>query len=115
MKQLRVGVIGAGRWSAAAHLPGFHRSPYAELVVLCDLHRELAEARAAEFGIPEVTSDAAEVLRRDERVSEAGASLLARAISAVIFISITATIYVDLSDDEVIGVIRDQVRVLLPR
>ena len=66
MKRLRIGVIGAGRWSAAAHLPGFHRSPHAELVVLCDLHRDLAERRAAEFGIPEVTTDAAEVLRRDD-------------------------------------------------
>jgi TetR/AcrR family transcriptional regulator len=56
-----------------------------------------------------------DVLRRDDRMSEPDATLLARAISAVIFISITATIYIDLSDDEVIGVIRDHVRVLLPR
>ena len=43
--KLRVGVIGAGRWSASAHLPGFFRSPLAELVAICDLDRELAEQR----------------------------------------------------------------------
>jgi TetR/AcrR family transcriptional regulator len=56
-----------------------------------------------------------DVLRRDESVSEADATLLARAISAVMFISITATIYMPLTDDQVIEVIRDHVRVLLPR
>jgi predicted dehydrogenase len=61
---LRVGVIGAGRWSRTAHLPGFHRSPLAELVVVCDLDRDLAEQRAAEFDVPEVATDALEVLAR---------------------------------------------------
>lgn len=56
-----------------------------------------------------------DVLRRDESVSEADATLLARAISAVMFISITATTYIDLTDEQVVGVIRDHVRVLLPR
>ena len=63
-EKLRVGVIGAGRWSASAHLPGFHRSPLSELVVLCDLDRDLAEARAREFGIPEVITDYEKVLSR---------------------------------------------------
>jgi predicted dehydrogenase len=66
MSKLRVGVIGAGRWSTVAHLPGFARTPLAETVVLCDLDRELAERRAAEFGIPEVSADAAAVMRRDD-------------------------------------------------
>jgi len=55
------------------------------------------------------------VLRRDGSVSESDATLLARAISAVMFISITATIYIGLTDEQVVGVIRDHVRVLLPR
>jgi hypothetical protein len=33
----------------------------------------------------------------------------------VMFISITATTYIDLTDEQVVGVIRDHVRVLLPR
>jgi hypothetical protein len=53
------------------------------------------------------------VLRRDDRISEADAAELARAISAVMFISITATVYRTLSDEEVVGVIRDQVAVML--
>jgi predicted dehydrogenase len=64
--RLRIGVIGAGRWSRSAHLPGFRRSPLCDVVAICDLDRELAEARAAEFGIPDVETDAGEVLSRDD-------------------------------------------------
>lgn len=63
---LRVGVVGAGRWSAAAHLPGFFRSPLCELVTLCDLDRSLAEERARDFSIPEVTTDYRELLERPD-------------------------------------------------
>ncbi|MGE3618636.1 MAG: Gfo/Idh/MocA family protein [Gemmatimonadales bacterium] len=66
MAPLRVGIIGAGRWSASAHLPGWHRSPLSELVAICDLDRELAERRAAEFGIPTVTTDYRELLARTD-------------------------------------------------
>lgn len=54
-----------------------------------------------------------DILRRDGRIGASDAAALARTISAVMFISITATINRDLTDDAVIGVIRDQVRVLL--
>jgi predicted dehydrogenase len=63
-EKLRVGVIGAGRWAASAHLPGFQRSPLAELVAICDHDRELAERRAREFGIPVVESDAERIVSR---------------------------------------------------
>lgn len=63
-EKLRVGVIGAGRWSASAHLPGFTRSPLCDVVMLCDLDRELGEARAKEFGIPEFVTDYQQVLAR---------------------------------------------------
>ena len=65
-EKLRVGVIGAGRWCKTAHLPGFHRSPLCELVVICDRDRELAEARAREFDIPEIETDAERVLARTD-------------------------------------------------
>ena len=65
-EKLRVGVIGAGRWSNTAHLPGFHRSPLCELVAICDLHRDLAEAAAIKFEIPDVTTDYEEILARDD-------------------------------------------------
>ena len=65
-ERLRVGVIGAGRWSRTAHLPGFDRSPLCDLVVICDHDQELADARAAEFEIPEVATDAESLLSRDD-------------------------------------------------
>jgi len=65
-RKLRVGVIGAGRWSASAHLPGFTRSPLSEIAAICDLDRDLAEQRAAEFGIPDVLTDAAKLLARPD-------------------------------------------------
>lgn len=65
-EKLRVAVIGAGRWSAEAHLPGWQRSPLCELVSVCDLDRELAEHRAAEFGAAGITGDYREILARDD-------------------------------------------------
>ena len=65
-EKLRVAVIGAGRWSGTAHLPGFHRSPLCEVAVLCDLDRDMARSRAEEFGIPEVETDAEKVLARGD-------------------------------------------------
>ena len=62
--KLRVAVIGAGRWAASAHLPGFVGSPLSDVVMICDVDRELAEARAREFDIPEVVTDVEKVLSR---------------------------------------------------
>ena len=63
-EKLRVGVIGAGRWSRSAHLPGFTRSPLCDVVMVCDLHEDLAQAAAKDFGIPEAVTDAQKVLSR---------------------------------------------------
>ena len=64
--KLRVGVIGAGRWAASAHLPGFTRSPLSEVVAICDLDRDLAEKRAREFDIPDVYTDFETMLARED-------------------------------------------------
>jgi predicted dehydrogenase len=64
--KLRVGVIGAGRWAHRAHLPGFRRSPLSEVVAICDLNWELAKQRAEEFGIPDVYTDAQEIILRND-------------------------------------------------
>jgi len=66
MDELRVGVIGAGRWAQAAHLPSFERSPYSKVVAICDLNRELAEMRAEEFGVNSVYTDFTEMLCNEE-------------------------------------------------
>jgi predicted dehydrogenase len=65
-KKIRAAVIGAGRWSAEAHLPGWQRSPLCDLVIVCDLERDLAEQRAAEFGAAEVETDYRKILARDD-------------------------------------------------
>ena len=64
--KLRVAVIGAGRWAASAHLPGFARSPLCETVAICDLNRELAEQRAREFNIPTVVTDYEQLMTRSD-------------------------------------------------
>jgi predicted dehydrogenase len=65
-EKLRIGVIGAGRWAASAHLPGYARSPLAELVAICDMNRDMANARAREFNIPHVYTDYQEMLMRED-------------------------------------------------
>ncbi|MDZ4767175.1 MAG: Gfo/Idh/MocA family oxidoreductase [Chloroflexota bacterium] len=65
-EQLRVGVIGAGRWAASAHLPGFARTPHAKVVAICDLDEDLGKARAAQFDIPDVYTDVEKLLARTD-------------------------------------------------
>lgn len=65
-KKLRVGIIGAGRWSSRAHIPGWVRSDLCDLVCICDQDEELAKKRAAEFGVPETTTDAIAMIKRKD-------------------------------------------------
>lgn len=65
-EQLRVAVIGAGRWSTRAHLPSWQRCPGVELAVICDLDEELAEERARQFSAAEAQSDYQAVVRRPD-------------------------------------------------
>lgn len=64
--KLRVGIIGAGRWSKRAHIPGWVRSDLCDLVVICDRDEELAREAAEKFGVPEVMTDAEAMIRRDD-------------------------------------------------
>ena len=64
--KLRVGVIGAGRWSKSAHLPGFQRSPLCDLVAICDLNEDMAKDAAARFNIERVYTDYEKMLSRDD-------------------------------------------------
>ena len=65
-EKLRVGVIGAGRWSQRAHLPGFVGSPLCDLGAICDLHEDLAKDAARKFDIPDVTTDYEKILQRED-------------------------------------------------
>ncbi|MFF2134170.1 TetR/AcrR family transcriptional regulator [Streptomyces olivochromogenes] len=57
----------------------------------------------------------AAVLRRDERVAEGDAATLAHIVSAVMFLSMAASVNIALSVEEIVQDIRRQVGVLLPR
>ncbi|MGW1712884.1 TetR/AcrR family transcriptional regulator [Streptomyces sp. NPDC002156] len=57
----------------------------------------------------------AAVLRRDERVAEGDAATLAHTVSAVMFLSMAASVNIALSVEEIAQDIRRQVDVLLPR
>ena len=57
----------------------------------------------------------AAVLRRDGRVEEGDAATLARIVSAVMFLSMAASVNIALSVEQIVQDIRGQVSVLLPR
>ena len=56
----------------------------------------------------------ADVLRRDPRVKPGDAAKLAHVISAIMFLSLAATINISRSVDEILSEISEQVHVLLP-
>ena len=61
-KELRVAVVGAGRWSERAHIPGWQRDPRVEVAAVVDLDAEAAGRVAKEFGVARVATDYREVL-----------------------------------------------------
>ena len=65
-RRLRVGVLGAGAWASFAHLPGFTRDPRCEVVAIADPQRDLADAAAQRFGIPDVYTDHQSLIGRDD-------------------------------------------------
>lgn len=64
--RLGVAVLGAGNWAKEAHIPGWQRDPRAEVVAMCDVELERAQAFAQHFGIPEATSDWQAVIARSD-------------------------------------------------
>jgi len=63
---LRVGVLGAGKWAASAHVPGWTRDPRVKVVVICDVEQDRAKEVAGRFGIPETTGDWEAVVSRPD-------------------------------------------------
>ena len=57
---------GAGAWASFAHLPGFSRDPRCEVVAIADPQRDLADAAAQRFGIPQVYADHQALIGRDD-------------------------------------------------
>lgn len=56
-KSVRIGVIGAGGIANSVHLPSLSSIPEAQLVAICDLNLEKAQAAAAKYNIPGVYWD----------------------------------------------------------
>ncbi|MCZ8515188.1 Gfo/Idh/MocA family oxidoreductase [Paenibacillus filicis] len=65
MKKVKIGVIGAGSISSM-HLDAYASHPEVELVAICDMNRTRAEEQAAKYGIPNVYSQASELLANSE-------------------------------------------------
>ena len=52
--ELRIGIVGAGQFTRARHLPGLLALPGVRVAAVCDLRRETAARVAREFDIPKV-------------------------------------------------------------
>lgn len=61
-KKLKIAVIGAGGIANHAHLPGYSRMDYVEVVAICDILPDRAKRVAEKFGIPAYYTDYHEVL-----------------------------------------------------
>ena len=49
---LKVAVIGMGNIGSTHHAPIYHASDLCELVAVCDIIEEKADAAAAKYGVP---------------------------------------------------------------
>lgn len=65
MSKLKVGVIGAGSLSES-HLGFYKQNPNVELVAVCDLKKERAQAKAEKYKIPNVYTDYRKMLADPE-------------------------------------------------
>ena len=65
--ELRVGVIGCGRWANWAHLPGWTRDERCQVVAVCDSDPDLAQAGASGFAWPDRSPAHADATAPPER------------------------------------------------
>lgn len=66
MRELKVGIIGAGGMAAGIHMKVLSCQPGVKVVAICDLKREKAEKVAETFGIPGVYVSYHEMLKKEE-------------------------------------------------
>jgi len=60
--ELRVAVVGAGKWAERAHIPGWQRDPRVEVAAIVDLDPAVGKEVADMFGVERVVTDYREVL-----------------------------------------------------
>jgi predicted dehydrogenase len=65
-KKLRIGIVGAGAIVRERHLPGLLPLPHVQIVAVCNSQVKSAELIAAEFNIPDVLDDWAEMIDRPD-------------------------------------------------
>jgi predicted dehydrogenase len=65
-QRLRVGVVGAGAFAEAGHLPGLAAHPRVELVAICSRRPARGRALAERFGVAEVVGDWASLCARPD-------------------------------------------------
>jgi predicted dehydrogenase len=63
---VRVGVLGAGTWARAAHLPGYARDPRCRVVAIGDVEIDRARDAAGAFNIPSVAGDPTDLFGRSD-------------------------------------------------
>ncbi|HKN87048.1 MAG TPA: Gfo/Idh/MocA family oxidoreductase [Nitrospiraceae bacterium] len=63
---LRLGVIGAGDFAEACHIPGLQSHPLAKVVALCGRRYDHARAMADRLGVPDVHTDYRELCMRED-------------------------------------------------
>ena len=61
-KRVNIGMIGAGWWPNTMHMPALAACAQANVVAVCDLIPERAEALAKKYSIPHTFSDYKEML-----------------------------------------------------
>ena len=66
LKKLRIGLIGAGGIVRQRHLPGLLALPNVQVAAVCNSRIETAQRIAADFHIPEVVDDWADMLGRGD-------------------------------------------------
>ncbi|ARJ06804.1 hypothetical protein GCM10010988_21270 [Cnuibacter physcomitrellae] len=60
--QLRVAVVGAGRWAVQSHIPGWQRDPRVEVVALAEVDEDALRSASERFGVARAVTDYRELL-----------------------------------------------------
>ena len=66
MKQLGIGIIGAGAVSDYHHVPAIELDPRARVAGVCDANEDLAKNKAQKWQAPFVTSSTTELCENEE-------------------------------------------------
>ena len=66
MRKVRIGIIGAGWWGVANHIPVLQGTPDVEVTAICRLGQEELRSLQDRFGIPFATENYKDLLARDD-------------------------------------------------